>query len=408
MGKTENSWEKFKESLKYLGSGSSTGSKIPVYEGIEPALILRGKGCRVWDIDGNEYIDFRNGLGPVTIGYNIKEINEVIIKQLEKGIVFGHPNPLEGEVAKKIVEIIPCAERVRFLKTGGEAISSCIKIARCITGKNKILHCGYNGWLNNLSRSNNAPVGISKSMPENGVPSVMQDLHKNLPWGDINIWEEIFKKEGDDIAGCVIASSYPEMEKGKEFLPAIRELTARYGCLMIMDEIVTGFRVAIGGVHEYFNFKPDMAVFSKGIANGLPLSTYLGKGEFIDMAEKIGISSTFGGECLSLAGAKATIEFYIKNNVIKHLWKVGNIFQEGINSIFQKYKIEAKIIGFPVCPMFSFENQKEGDLFFKLCYKNGISLYNVPYVNYSHKEEDIYEALERIDKATEEMKSGNY
>lgn len=401
-------WKEFEESLNYLGAGSSTNSKIPKYEDFEPALIVKGKGCRIWDLDGNEYIDFRNGLGPVTIGYNIEEINEAIIKQLSNGIVFGHPSPLEGEVAKKIVEVIPCAEKVRFLKTGGEAIAACIKIARAYTGKDKILHCGYNGWLNNLSRSKDLPPGILSTRPENGVPSVIQDLHENLPWGEIKLWEEKFKREKENIAACVIASSYPEIEKGKDFLPRIRELTEKYGILMIMDEIVTGFRVAIGGVSEYFNFKPDLAVFSKGIANGMPLSVYLGKRELIDMADKIGISSTFGGETLSLAAAKATIDFYIKNNVISHLWRIGKIFQDRINEIFNKYGIKASLIGFPVCCFFSFENIEEKDLFFKLCYKNGVSLYNVVYVNYSHKEKDIEEAVEKIEIVVKEMKDGNY
>jgi glutamate-1-semialdehyde 2,1-aminomutase len=144
----EKSWRMYKESRNYLAGGSSTSSKVPVFENSEPALIMNGKGCRVWDIDGNEYIDFRNGLGPITLGYCIPEINLAISKQLENGFIFGHPHPLEGEVAKLLVEAIPCAQRVRFLKTGGEAIAACIKIARNATKRNKILHCGYNGWLN--------------------------------------------------------------------------------------------------------------------------------------------------------------------------------------------------------------------------------------------------------------------
>ncbi|MCD4823288.1 MAG: aminotransferase class III-fold pyridoxal phosphate-dependent enzyme, partial [Phycisphaerae bacterium] len=120
-GKVDISWQQYDESTKYLAQGSSTSSKAPALRGVEPALIARGKGCRVWDLDGNEYIDFRNGLGPVTLGYCIDEINDAITEQLNKGIVFGQPHPLEGQVAEALVEVIPCAERVRFLKTGGEA-----------------------------------------------------------------------------------------------------------------------------------------------------------------------------------------------------------------------------------------------------------------------------------------------
>ena len=189
---------------------------------------------------GNEYIDFRNGLGPVTLGYCVPEIDEAVKEQLEKGIVFGHPHPLEGEVAESLVEIIPCAERVRFLKTGGEAIAACIKIARNATGRNKILQCGYNDWLNCLSSEGYQPVGIASAQPDKGVPFALGALHRQLAWGKIEVWERAFSKEGKDIAAVVIASDYPRMEKGKEFLPAVRKLTEKYGSLMIMDEIVTG------------------------------------------------------------------------------------------------------------------------------------------------------------------------
>ena len=124
------SWAIYREGTEHLACGSSTLSKVPRIEGVEPATIVRGRGCRVWDADGNEYIDFRNGLGPVTLGYGVPEIDRAITEQLRSGIVFGHPHPLEAEVARMLKEVVPCAKRVRFLKTGGEAVAACIKIAR--------------------------------------------------------------------------------------------------------------------------------------------------------------------------------------------------------------------------------------------------------------------------------------
>ncbi len=399
----DKSWRMYKESINYLAAGSSTSSKAPVFEKSEPAVILKGKGCRVWDADGNEYIDFRNGLGPVTLGYCIPEVNTAIEEQLEKGIVFGHPHPLEGEVAKLLTELIPCAQRVRFLKTGGEAIAACIKIARNVTNRNKIVHCGYNGWLNVLSRQGYMPVGIAGSKPDRGIPLIFQDLHKSLPWAEIESWKDIFLREGKDIAAVVVAPDYAQMDRGKAFLPALRKLTRKYGSLMIMDEIVTGFRLAVGGAHQYFDFDPDMAVFGKGLANGMPLSAYLGQSGLIDSAKEIGISSTFGGETLSLAAAKAAIHFYRENCVIEHLWKIGRLMKEGLQSLLNKYEIPAKMEGFPVCPFLNFQNSSVMKEFFKRCYRNGVSLYTVPYVNYSHKEEDIEEALRRIEEGIKEI-----
>ncbi len=388
------SWAAHHESTGFLAQGSSTSSKVPAIEGAEPAQICRGNGCRVWDADGNEYIDFRNALGPVTLGYAVPEINAAIAEQLERGIVYGHPHPLEGEVAKLLVEAIPCAERVRFLKTGGEAIAACIKIARHATQRNTILQCGYNGWLNSLSGTLST-----------GVPPAVAALHQALPWGDIEPWEEAFAGNGD-IAAAVVASNYSDMEKGAAFLPALRKLTEEHGALLVMDEIVTGFRLAVGGAQEYFGFMPDMAVFGKGMANGMPISVYAGKAVLIDSARELGISSTFGGETLSLASCKAVVGFYRKNNVIDHLWTTGKRLWGEMNRLFGENGLAISLDGLSVCPVFEGDAALIND-FFRASYRHGVSFYNVPYVNYSHKEQDVVETLGRVAEAILTLETEN-
>ena len=180
-------------------------------------------------------------------------------------------------------------------------MAACIKISRAVTGRNKIIQCGYNGWLNTLSTGGFMPIGIANTQPLKGVPVQTASLHSYSPWGDIAPWEKAFDTFGKDIAAVVIASNYSEMEKGKKFLPALRKLTKQYGILMVMDEIVTGFRLAIGGAHQYFGFIPDLAVFGKGMANGMPITAFLGRKDLMDMAREVSVSSTFGGETLSLA-----------------------------------------------------------------------------------------------------------
>ena len=403
MGRVaEHSWRAYRESAGYLAQGSSTSSKVPAIEDVEPAQIVRGKGCRVWDVDGNEYIDFRNALGPVTLGYSVPEINAAVSKQLEDGIIFGHPHPIEGEVARLLVELLPCAERVRFLKTGGEAVAACIKIARNATKRNKILHCGYNGWLSNLSGGGFRPAGIADAAPENGVPLAISALHRSLPWANVDAWRTAFAEDGDDIAAVVVACNYSDMEKGREFLPALRKLTENYGALLIVDEIVTGFRLAIGGAQEYFDFVPDMAVFGKGMANGMPISAYVGKGDLIDSARGLGISTTFGGETLSLAAVKAAIAFYHDHAVVEHLWRTGERLWGEVRNRFETAGVPIRLGGLPVCPQF----EGDGDVmrrFFAACYHNGVSLYNVPYVNYSHKGQDVDETVARIETAMAEL-----
>lgn len=396
----KQSWAEFRESKNHLAQGTSTLSKAAQYEDVEPALIARGKGCRVWDLDGNEYIDFRCGLGPVTLGYGVPEINDAIAAQLQSGICFGHPHPLEGEVAELLTEVIPCAERVRFLKTGGEAVAATHKIARAATGREKILQCGYNGWLNNLNTNSGfQPAAIAAGNPTRGVPRAVSALHCSLPWGELEPWEEAFARDGNDIAAVTIACNYPAMEKATKFLPAIRELTRRHGTLMIMDEIVTGFRLALGGAQEYFGVTADMAVFGKGLANGMPLSAFVGRGDLIDSARELGISSTFGGEALSLAAAKAAIAFYRKHKVIDYLWTAAGRMWGETRRLLETHKFPARIRGRDVCPAFQFDRPEQIAVFFKAAYRNGLSLYAVPYMTWSHRPEDIDEALKRMEQA---------
>ena len=401
---TERSWEAYRATTHYLAQGSSTSSKMPTLENIEPAQIVRGQGCRVWDTDGNEYIDFRNALGPVVLGYAVPEINQAITAQLEQGIIFGHPHPLEGEVAKLLVEAVPCAERTRFLKTGGEAIAACIKIARHATHRNLILQCGYNGWLNSLSSSGHRPPGIAAGEPLNGVPEPIAALHRALPWGDIEPWKAAFEADGSDIAAVIVASDYGRMKEGAQFLPALRKLTQAHGALMVMDEIVTGFRLAPGGAHEYFGFLPDMAVFAKAIANGMPISAYLGRADLIDSARGLGISTTFGGETLSLAACKATLEFHRDRQVIRHLWETGRRLWDEVNRLLKTRNLPATLRGFQVCPLID-AHPDWATQFLAACYRHGLSLYLVPYVNYAHKPGDIDEALDRFDRALASLES---
>ena len=386
--------------------GSSTCSKAAKWTPEEPAVIVRGKGCRVWDADGREFIDFRNGLGPVTLGYQFPAVNEAITRQLQDGIVFGHTHPLEAEVAEMLSKNIPCADRVRFLKTGGEAIAACIRLARYHTGRDHVVQIGYNGWLNSLASGGRSLPGTTSLDVPPGVPEALGGLHHASDWNDHEHLEKLFNEHGDKIAALVISADYGRMAEGKSFYPFIRELTNRHGTVLIYDEIVTGFRIALAGVQEYFKVTPDMAVFAKGFANGMPLSTYCGRSEIMDKLNKVIVSSTYAGETLSLSAAKATLETYKKENVVAHLWRMGEQMGRGMNALFAKYRVPISVKGFWPCPSIGFEPDAPMDLmerFFRGAYRQGVSLYNVFYVNFSHKENDIREALERLEKALQTL-----
>lgn len=398
--------ERFRNVMPF---GSSTCSKAPKRMPEEPAVIVRGKGCRVWDAEGREFIDFRNSLGPVTLGYGFPAVDQAIREQLDRGIVFGHPHPLECEVAEEICKAIPCAEQARFLKTGGEAMAACFRIARAFTGRDRIVQIGYNGWINSLAAGGRQLPDRSAAAAPPGVPAALSALHHACDWGDLDGVRKVFDRHPGEVAAVSVAANYPDMEKGRQFYPALRELADERGALLVFDEIVTGFRVALGGVQEHFGVVPDLAVFAKGVANGMPLAVYCGRREAMQACMKAIVSSTYGGEALSLAAAKATIATYHEQGVVAHLWRQGARLADGANGLFERHGLPAEFVGFPCCPRLAWQAGADGgqeDKFWRALYRNGLSLYSVAYVNFSHGDADIDEALDRLDAACAETARG--
>ena len=393
----DESWRLWREAEGLIAAGTGTLSKRPTLEGDEPAYIVRGRGCRVWDLDGNEYIDYRNSLGPVTLGYCYPAVDEAIRKQLESGIVFGHPHPLEVELARELVEVLPCAEKVRFLKTGGEAMAACIRLARAYTQRPRIVTCGYHGWVNRSGR------------PATGVPEAVGALQTSLSYGDFDAFAEHLKAHADETAAVSIAAAYDKMGPDDDFLPRMRELTRERGVLLIYDEIVTGFRVRIGGMQEYTGAVPDLATFAKGMANGMPLSCYCGRADIMELVAQAGISSTYSGDALSLAASLATVREYRSKGVIEHLWARGEELMSGMNRLFARHGLDCRAIGIAPCPSIGVHvpdpaaRRAAQQELWRAFYRNGVSLYSVAYVNFSHTADDIAETLERMDGAMAEV-----
>lgn len=384
--------------------GSSTSSKAPTLLPDEPAVVVRGDGCRVWDDLGREFIDYRNGLGPITLGYRYPAVDEAIRRQLDRGIIYGHPHPLECEVAERFCELVPGAEQARFLKTGGEALAAVIRIARSYTGRDHVIQIGYNGWLNGLAIGGSTlPGRAATTLP--GVPDALSALHRSARWNDIAQLRELFDSHAGQIAAIVVAADYADMEQGATFYPALRALADEHGTLLIYDEIVTGFRIAIGGVSEYFGVTPDLAVFGKGIANGMPLSVYSGRREVMEHCGpgKVTVSSTFGGETLSLAAALASMTVYSEQDVVAHLWRQGESLWSRVQKLFVQHGVPVSVRGFWPCPTFVSDDSTAVPKFLRLAYRHGVSLYNVSYVNFSHLDSDVDETLRRLDLACSEF-----
>ena len=318
-------------------------------KGIAPIYLKKGKGARVWDVDDNEYIDINMAVGPLVLGYCYDKVDEAIKKQLEDGITFSLTHPLEVELSEKITELIPCAESVRISKTGCDAASAAVRIARAFTGREKVLSCGYHGWHDWY---------ISVTDRNAGIPKAVQDLTFTFNYNDI----ESLKDSIDEDTACVIMEPTVFHEPREGFLEEVKEICHKNGSLLIFDEIWTGFRLNIGGAQTHFGVTPDLATFSKAMANGMPISIVCGRKDVMKVLEHdVFFFTTFGGEALSLAASVATIDELVEKNVPAHLDRQGAKLKDGYNKIAEDLGMDyTKAIGFNYRSMVTYD-PKAGD-----------------------------------------------
>lgn len=289
--------------------------------GVAPKYLKRGKNAHVWDVDGNEYIDLNMAIGPLSLGYAIPEIDQAIKDQLEDGITFSLMHPLEVEVAELIREVVPNTESVRYSKTGADVVSAAVRLARAFTKKNKILCCGYHGWHDWY---------ISVTDRNAGIPKVIEDMSFTINYNDI---QSVIDSIDEDVA-CIILEPFVFQEPKNDFLQELRRICDEKGILLVFDEMWTGFRVALGGAQEYFGVRADLALFSKAVANGMPIGILTGRKDIMALLDKdVFFFTTFGGEALSLAATKATIEYMKKNNVQGLIAEKGRKLKDGYNKI---------------------------------------------------------------------------
>ncbi|MFD5213989.1 aminotransferase class III-fold pyridoxal phosphate-dependent enzyme [Microbacterium sp. NPDC058345] len=390
--------------LAVMPVGSSTNSKAPVLLPDEPEVIVRGRGSRVWDDRGREFIDYRCALGPVTLGYADPRVDAAIRAQLDDGILFGHPHPLETTTAELFCSLVPGVEAARFLKTGGEALAALIRIARAHTGRDRIVQIGYNGWLNSLAAGARVLPGATSAKVA-GVPSALAALHHAVDWDDRDALEAVFAEHGSEIALILVAADYPRLPGATDLYRHLRAMADEHGALLGYDEMVTGFRVALGGMAEFTGVLPDLAVFGKGVANGMPLSVYCGRREVLSVLDRgeVVVSSTYGGETLSLAAATATMTAMRDEGVIERLHSAGTRLQDGMNAAFAAADATIRLEGHPTCPQFVNGDDRLLASFLRASFRHGLSFYRVVYVNAAHTDADIDETLQRVHAALREV-----
>jgi len=374
-----------------LGTQTFSKSKTQYPFGVSPYFIERAQGSHAWDVDGNEYIDFINSLAAVTLGYNDPDVTKAVQAQLQQGTIFSLPHPIEVLVAEKIVEVVPCAEMVRFGKNGSDATSGAIRVARAYTRRDRVAVCGYHGWHDWY---------IGSTARDLGIPAATKALTHKFLYNDIESLHQLFQEYPGEIAAVILEPMNVFFPKD-DFLGKVKELTHQNGSLLVFDETITGFRYAIGGSQEYFGITPDLATFGKGLANGYPVSALTGKAEIMQVVEDIFFSFTFGGETLSLSAALATINKLQREPVIQTMTARGEAIVTDVQALIDRYDI-GHIFSLSGHPTWSFLLIKDiapysqwqiKTLFLQEMFARGILTLGTHNLSYGHAETDVHSLL---------------
>jgi len=380
------------ENVIPLGSQTFSKSRTQFPVGVSPLFLERGKGSHAWDIDGNEYVDFISSLCSVTLGYGDPDVDGAVREQLDRGVILSLPASLEAEVAELIRDMVPCAEKVRFGKNGSDATSGAIRIARAFTGRDHVAVCGYHGWQDWY---------IGTTARNRGVPQTTRDLSHPFMYNDLASLERVFVEWPGQIAAVILEPMNVEYP-APGFLEGVRELATRHGAILVFDETITGFRYANGGAQELFGVTPDLATFGKGLANGYPVSAVAGRADVMQMMEEVFFSFTFGGELLSLAAAKATLEKLKREPVVARIGALGEGLKSTVRSIIDETQMAHvfDIKGHPSWSFLTIADQPGATSFaiktwlMQEWHQRGILSYGTHNLNFAHGEADIAALLD--------------
>jgi glutamate-1-semialdehyde 2,1-aminomutase len=370
-----------------LGSQTFSKSKTAYPYGVSPLFIERGVGCSVWDVDGNKFTDYVSGLLSVSLGYCDQDIDAAVIKQLQSGVTFSLPHRLEMEVAEMLIDMIPCADMVRFGKNGSDVTSAAIRLARAFTGNDHIAVCGYHGWQDWY---------IGSTSRDMGVPEATKALTHTFTYNSIDSLKALFEHPKNKFAAVIMEPMnlhYPD----PGYLQAVKDLCHQHGALLIFDEIITGFRFSTGGAQALFSVTPDLATFGKGMANGYAVSAVVGRKDIMLLMEDIFFSGTFAGETLSLAATKATLTKISNLPVIEHICALGEQLKQGLKELLTEMgdPLWLNLTGHPTWSFLQildsppYSSWQLKSLFSQEMSQRGILLGGSHNLNYSHQASDI-------------------
>ena len=328
-----------------------------------PLFFQRAKGARVWDVDGNEYVDYALGMGPIILGHANPEVDEAVVASIASGQLYAGQHEEEVAVGRTLCEMVPCAEMVRLSLSGSEAVQAALRLARAATGRQVVIKFEghYHGWFDNIDVSINPDESsMGPADQPNVVPASLGQCAsayskiRVLPWNDVGLLKRSVEASRDEIAAVImepIMCNCSVILPDPGFMDAVRDLCSRHGILLIFDEVITGFRVSLGGATEYLQVKPDLAVFAKAMANGYPVSCLAGRRDLMELIASRGVvhAGTFNANRMSCAAALATLRALSANQgeVYSRMGRVGTALIEGLNDVAVETGVPLHTQGLP-------------------------------------------------------------
>jgi len=397
----------WKKAKKLIPGGTQLLSKRPEMFLPEqwPSYFEKAKGVEVWDLDGNKFIDMSYmGIGTCILGYSDQDVNRAVKKVIDKASMCTLNSPEEIELAELLLKLHPWAHQVRYARTGGEAMAIAVRIARAFTGKDKIAFCGYHGWHDwylaaNLADEKNLDGQLLSGLKPAGVPRSLKDTSIPFNYNRIDELKKIVKE--NDI-GVIVMEPRREHKPEKNFLKKVRKIADEIKAVLIFDEITSGFRMNLGGIHMLYKVYPDIAVFGKAMSNGYPMAAIIGRKKIMEVAQETFISSTYWTERIGPTAAIATIKKLKEYNVPEHLCKIGSLIGREWERLAKKHKLNIKVMNIPPLISFKFNYGKDDQalhtLFNQEMLKRGYLVTKSVYVSYSHKREHVKKYLKNVDE----------
>ena len=361
-----------------------------------PMYIERGRGCRITDVDGHEYIDFLMAFGAFLLGYADPEVEAAAREELERGSLLSMNRPQHVLFAEALVERFAAADMAVLLKTGSEATTAALRIARRATGRRRIARAGYHGW-------HDWCLPLDPSVPE-GLDAQVLEFDSNAP----HSLEALFGAHPGEIAAVILA---PEMvlPPRREVFQALQDVTHRHGAIFVLDEVKTAFRTPPGSVQARLGLKPDLTTVSKGLSNGWPVAAVVGRRDVMDSAAGMQLSATYHGDTAAMAAALATLRIVEERSVADHAWRLGQRLIDGLNAIARDLDVPALSFGEPFPPMpflkFNHPHPETNDAlrtaFCEAMLERGVLLHprHMWFISYAHQAADIDTTLEHARSA---------